>query len=400
MTELGQTEGGVVTGEVQRTRALRPLAASTYLLRNASKTIPLTGVIMLAVLLVAGIIAMIDSIPYSIRTIYSYSELMLGLGPRGDMSLTPKLVKTVREESPVPLDKVVLCRASSAMVRSIVGKWPFVVLGFEQDVMPYYLERMGSKSLQGRLPRPGAPEAVISEPVARNRNLKLGDALLGPEDNDNYSPQEVKVVGIAQTDRWVMFTNVEYQRMNHFPPIDVALVFAKNLRDQRKLDKWAEERFKGDRAQIFAYHQIEEQTEEMFGTLYKILNIVIGTLVLVITFMMGMLMNIYQSQRLIEFGLLQAIGYTRKQLLRRVWLESFAVIVAGWILGVLLAYGMLTVVDRVLMEPNAFALDTFDPVAYAYTVPLPFAILIVALMTVVLRFRKFDPVSVVERRLV
>lgn len=381
-------------------RHLRPLAPSTYLLRNAGKSIPLTGVIMLAVLLVAGIISMINSIPYSIKTIYSYSQEMLGLGPRGDETLTARLVKIVRTESPVPIERVMICRASSAMVRSIVGKWPFVVVGLEQKDMPYYLERMGSTGLTGRLPKPGEPAAVVSEPVARNRNLKIGSDLQKPKDNDNYSPFPVKVVGIAKTSRWIMFTNVEYQRMNHFPNIDFALVFAHNLSDQRKLDAWALERFKGDRAQVLAYQQVDKDSKEMFATLYKILNVVIGTLVLVITFMMGMLMNIYQSQRLVEFGLLQAIGYTKKQLLTRVIIESAAVIVAGWVFGVLLAYGMLQIVDRTLMRPNAFALNTLDPVAYGYTIPLPFAILVVAMLTVFLRFRKFDPVSVVERRLV
>jgi putative ABC transport system permease protein/lipoprotein-releasing system permease protein len=52
------------------------------------------------------------------------------------------------------------------------------------------------------------------------------------------------------------------------------------------------------------------------------------------------------------------------------------------------------------MEPRAFYLDVFDPQAYLYTIPIPTAILIVAVATVVLRFRKFDPVGVVERRLV
>ena len=39
----------------------KPLALSTYLLRNAGKTVPLTFVIVLAVMLVGGIIAMINS---------------------------------------------------------------------------------------------------------------------------------------------------------------------------------------------------------------------------------------------------------------------------------------------------------------------------------------------------
>jgi putative ABC transport system permease protein/lipoprotein-releasing system permease protein len=52
------------------------------------------------------------------------------------------------------------------------------------------------------------------------------------------------------------------------------------------------------------------------------------------------------------------------------------------------------------MDPQAFALDISDPVAIAYTVPIPVAILIVAVGTIWLRFKNFDPVAVVERRIV
>ena len=69
----------------------RPLAPSTFLLRNLRQTIPLTGVIVLAVLLVGGIVSMIDSIPLSIRTIYNYSRHSLGISPRGDPGLTAQM---------------------------------------------------------------------------------------------------------------------------------------------------------------------------------------------------------------------------------------------------------------------------------------------------------------------
>lgn len=391
---------GEKSAKSARKRIRPPLAPSTYLVRNAGKTIPLTSVIMLAVLLVAGIISMINSIPYSIRTIYLYSKESLGITPRGDPTLTPSLVAEVRDNCPIPIGRLVICRGTSSEVKSIVGKWPFLVLGLAQTDVDFYLQRQGVTHLEGRKPKPGAAEAIISEPVARNLKLKIGDAVQGPEIDGSYSPNKVKVVGIATTDRWLMVGDIEYQRQNHFPPVDVAMVFAKDPERQNELDQWAVKRFKGRRAQLYAYFQIEKNTEEMFATLYQVLNLVISILVLVITFMMGMLMNIYQSQRLVEFGLLQAIGYTKRQLLKRVIIEAIAVVVVGWILGLFLAYGLLNVVKRVLMDPNAFALNTLDRAAYAYTVPIPFAILLVAIATVVYRFRKFDPVGVVERRLV
>ncbi|MEZ0327032.1 MAG: ABC transporter permease [Fimbriimonas sp.] len=379
---------------------MRPLAPTTYLVRNAGKTIPLIGVIVLAVLLVCGIISLINSIPLSIRVIYLYNKEFLGISPRGDPTQTLKIVEEIKKESPVPVERAIICRATSNQVRSIVGKWPFVVIGLEQKDMDWYMKRQLSNGIQGRLPIPGSPEAVISGPVAKNLNLKIGSVLLSPESNESYSQKHVKVVGIADTDRWLMFTSVEYLRKYHFPPIDLAMILAKDVQQQTKLDAWAERHFKGRRVQVWTYQQIEKNTREMFATLYQILNVVIGTLALVITIMMGMLMNIYQSQRLVEFGLLQAIGYTKKQLLRRVLVESVLVVIAGWMIGMVLGYGLLILAQKLMMEPKSFALDPADPTAFAYTIPIPFAILVVAIATVVLRFRSFDPVGIVERRLV
>lgn len=376
-----------------------PLAPATYLARNAGKTIPLVAVVMFAVMLIMGIVGMINSIPYSIRDIYRYSQQSVAVSPRGDPSMTPKMIEQIKK-SPIPIERLILCRASGSQVRSIVGKWPFVMLGMTTADMKYYLKRLDAEDISGRLPAEDKPEALISEPVARNLNLKLGSIIQGPETQESYSPQNVKVVGIANTDQWLMINGFDYQAANHFPPLDNVLVFAPTLPEQGKMDVWVREQFKGERAQVFAYYILEKQTNEMFSILYRILDVVIGTLVLVITFMMGMLMNIYQSQRLVEFGLLQAIGFTKQGLLKRVLAETTIVLVLGWGLGVGMALLMLQVAKATLMDPNAFALDTFDIVAFRYTLPIPLAIGIVACFTVAARFRKFDPVGVVERRLV
>lgn len=389
-----------MTYQAAKTKRARPLAPVVYLLRNKGKTLPLIAVISLAVMLIMGIVSIINSIPLSIRTIYDYSRYSLGISPRGDPTMTPRILKEIRAHCPEPVDKIIICRASGAQVHSVVGKWPFVVLGMNRSDMLYFLKRLHGEKIEGRLPEPGMPEALISAPVAVNLHLRLGSVLLGPETQDAYSPQHVKVVGIAQTDEWLMFNDIEYQRENHFPPIDNVMVFADNEVSQSKIDHWAEQQFKGERAQVFAYHRLNSETNDSFNILYRILDVVIGLLVLVIAFMMGMLMNIYQSQRLVEFGLLQAIGYTKRQLLRRVFTETGWVLVVGWLAGIVLAIALLNVVKAVLMDPHAFSLATVDAIAIRYTVPVPVAIAVIAAFTVWSRFRKFDPVGVVERRLI
>jgi ABC-type lipoprotein release transport system permease subunit len=381
-------------------RYVHPLSPTIFLRRNAGKTVPLIAVISLAVMLVQSIIALINSIPLSIQTIYRYTDRFLGVSPRLDPTLTPKLVKILTTNPPVEVERVLLCRISGAQVKSIVGKWPFAVLGLEKDDLDYYLKRQSCGALIGRRPIDGKPEMMISTPVAKNLHVKIGDILLKPDDTDNFSRQPVKVVGIISSDRWLMVATKQYFAETQPIPIDFALVCTKDLSKQATYDKWAAKKMKGKFAQLINYSEIEKQSREMFEVLYKIIDAVIGILVLVISIMMGMLMNIYQSQRLVEFGLLQAIGHTKRQLFKRVLIESVIVIIGGWFCGLIIARGLLLFLKAKLMDPQGFALDIADPMAISYTGPVPIAILLIAFATIWLRFRKFDPVAVVERRIV
>lgn len=380
--------------------ARTPLGASTYLFRNATKTLPLIGVIVLAVMLVAGIVSLINSIPLSIRTIYQYSRHYVGVTPRGDAEMTQKNVEILKSESPVELDRMILLRGGEVEVKSIVGPWPFVILALKDEDMSYYLKQMKVEKLDGRVPKSDAPEALISEPVARNLGLKLGDILMSPENSEAYSPQDVRIVGIAQTSEWLGLMGYEYHTLNHFPPIDSVIAFAKNRDEQKQLDAWALKRFNGQRARVFAYSDLERQANSMFSILYQILNVVISMLVIVITVMMGMLINIFLGQRVQEFGLLQALGYPKSSILWRVISETSLVVAGGWALGLCAAYGTLNLVKQQLMEPRAFALDVLDRTAYLYTIPIPIAIFAVSVLAVVTKFNRYDPVGIVERRLV
>lgn len=375
-----------------------PLAPWVFPSRNAGRSLPLMLVIVLAVLLISGIVAVMNSIPLSVKNVYGYSRFLTGVTPRGDMEFFPKLLEHF-ENCPIPIERKIIARTAIFNIKSIVGPWPFVLHGVRNQDAEYMIRKIGFRSLDGRMPELGKPEAVISEKVARNLNLTLGDILLKPEDEKNYSPYEVRIVGILKGDEWFAFTSYEYLKANHFPPVDVLILFAPNQRDQRALDSWAEESLKSKRALVFAFPTLERDTADSFRILFKILNIVIALLVTVITIMMGMLINIYLGQRIVEFGLLQAIGFTQKRLIRRAIFEASLVVMIGWLLGVLCAATLLSIIRAGIMDPRGFYINPLDPSAYLYSLPVPIAILLAAALTVWWRFRKFDPISVIERRI-
>lgn len=355
---------------------------------------------MLSVMLICGIVSLVNSIPFSIKTIYSHSKVYLGVTGRGDPKQVPELKKMIIEETPYTLEAISEIRGTDIVVKSIVGEWPFVILGLKPDDMKLLMSRSSVTRVDGRYPKPNEAAVIISEPVARNLDLKIGSVLLKPSDQDFYSPYEVKVVGIAQSTEWFAYIPYEYLAKNHFPPIDALIVLTKNPADQPKLDAWVTKRVEGLNARTFSYAEIEESANTMFSILYKILNVIIATLVLVITLMMSLLMNIYLSQRIQEFGLLQALGYTRGSILKRVFTETGILVLFGWVAGLGLAYLLLNLVRAQLLYPQAFAMAQFDRTAYLSTIPVPVAIFAMSILTILAKFRRFDPVSIVERRLI
>ncbi len=339
-----------------------------------------------------------NSIPYSVKTVYGYSKHLTGVTPRGDSSYFPTLSKHF-EKSPIPIERKITARTMVFNINSIVGPWPFVMHGLKPDDAKYLQQKIGFTKLSGRIPLAGKPEAVVSAPVANNLSLKIGDTLLNPNNDKNYSPFPVKVVGILEGGSWFAFTSYEYLAQNHFPPIDVMILCCKDLRTQRQLDAWTTSSLQGERALTFTYPQLEKDTEATFVTLFKILNFVIGLLVIVITIMMGMLINIYLGQRITEFGLLQAIGHTKSKLTKRTMIESAIVVIIGWLLGVLFSIVMLKLVQLSFFDPRGYYINPFDPISYLYTFPVPIAILVVSAFTVSQKFKHFDPISVIERRI-
>ena len=135
----GPESSGRGGGTVKRSGPLSPWA---FVVRNPGKSIPIILVIMLAVLLIAGIVAIMNSIPLSIQTVYGYSRYITGATPRGDMSFFPDL-KRHFDQSPLPIERKFTCRTLVFNIRSIVGPWPFVLYGMHGEDIEYVAGKIG-----------------------------------------------------------------------------------------------------------------------------------------------------------------------------------------------------------------------------------------------------------------
>lgn len=398
MNTTAEATTTVSRAPVRARSRLHPLSPVLYLWRNPAQTVPLGAVIVMSVLLIAGIVAMLNSIPHAIRTVYGYSKAFAVVWPRADRDDT-RQIRAALETAP-DLGRLSTVRITMMRVKTIVGQWPFVIYGLEQKDIEPLLERMRLRLAEGRFPKPGAPEIVVSRAVAHNKGYRLGQIALRPDNRDEYAPEPTKVVGILDGPEWFAFSSTEFIKANFFPDTTAFILMADEAKNQPRLDSWVLERMEGTRGRVFSYAELNREAERDLATLYLILNIVIAALVTVLASMMGLLANIHFTQRIVEFGLLQAIGHTRRSLLVRTMLETVLVVIGAWILGILFAHLGLDIVKRTVMEPKGYPMSPAGWETYRYTLSVPVAVALFGLATVWWRFRRFDPVAIVERRLV
>ncbi len=375
-----------------------PLSPNLYFRRNLGKTLPMAFVIVLAVTLVSSVVTIVQSIDLTVYTLYGYNRYLTGITPRNALRIDPSEIDKVRA---LP-ELGVLCPTHSyqTMVKTIFGKMVLPIFGVDPANRDLLLQRCGIRIAKGHLPGEGEAEAAISDDVARNLGIHLGDILCQPSSEDSYAPIPIRLVGILHGPVWLGLTSKAL--VDTYSPLTFEgfLAFAPTARqsDQRKLDAAVDRVVDKAKARVWKFAGLVREIRSALSNLYLILNIVVAIIVFAISFVSGLLSNIYFTQRLPEIATLSAIGYSRGFLLRRALSETALLCVFGWGLGGVFTIALLTTIRAAILTPRGLLLDPFDMRAFAFTLPLPITITLFALVTIGLRLAAFDPVSIIERR--
>ncbi len=384
-----------------------PLSALTFFLRNPSKVLPMGGVIVLSVFLICAIATIANSIGLTVRTIYRYTEFFTYVVPQRTTLVVADDQRAKVKADP-RVDRAIEGSIFFINIKTVIGRLPFVVLGVAESDRDYLAGRMGSTLLPGgRWPAEGMPECVLSEPIAENKHLKVGDIVASPTDEGGIAgaPMPVKLVGILKGPVWVAFCDKSFCDSTFLATPRCILYTGKSPQDLDAINR-AMMPLKNKRAgkldpskvNVLSRENLLAEVEDSLSTMYLILEVVSFTVIFVIALMSGMLSNIYFTQRVPEFGVLAALGYGRWQLIRRILAETTLLTVIGWILGALMSFALLTYLKDAVFRTRGLFIDPLDWFAMQHTIPIPIAITLFSVATVTVRLLRLDPVSIIERR--
>jgi ABC-type lipoprotein release transport system permease subunit len=326
-------------------------------------------------------------------------------------SLDPAVVAAVKAQPAV--ERVIPFAPRSHMLSVAIPPFlgaeasPFGI--YAQD-MAYLVELYGLELKEGRLPRPGTNEMVIPESLARNRDLEIGD-LIGDPAQPAYAgapslPVQFVITGIfarpaaADDENWWAFVSLEFLEEQSALPLPAVLPLIVVPQEGQKdaLDDWLEFELAGSDASVMTHRQQVARVRQ--GARNQMLAMVLleGVIAVVAALGLAVLNYVFVSQRQAEFGVLHALGYGRRQLVRRVLRETAFTTGLAWGLSAIVVLIGMFCLRFGLFAPLGLRFDLFKITPWLYTLPIPVAVLVVTACTTAWTLSKVDAVSIVERR--
>ncbi len=391
-------------------KLLPPLSPLTYYRRNLARSLPVGGAVTISVFLIAGIVTLFTSVDDSIQQNYGFLRHFSVLTGQVARDAPPALVAQVKREP--HLKKIIDSVPYPNTLKFIIGELPMPVYGVEPGVMPELIALTQNRIVEGRLPEPGQPELVISRFWANNLGTKLGDKVTASDEKFPTITEPQKVVGILDGGANLALADIDYV-VGALPDPNLVrpahLLIPDAPENLHGLNTHIQDFIKNPRghgltraqahsAQIFTHEDMVRRVRKGLGYFFNFLAISDGLVIGAVALLSGFLANIYFESRLAEFGLLSAFGFRRERLAGRLVIETGALVVVSWLVGLLLTWLVLWLLDVLYMAPRGLILANVNALAVLYTLPTPIIVGLASLGTVLRRLYKLDPIEIMERR--
>jgi len=386
-----------------KSSSARPLSSLTFYLRHRRR-----GVLMI---LSTALMVLVTAFP-----VFLLSAMMSAIGPHTEYlqyvsvvspihsELDPGVVSQIKSH-PTVARTIPAIRLGMQMILPPGGGTDVNVYGVSEADLPVLLESFGVHVQEGRLPRPRSNEIVLSAAIAANRDLHVGDVIGGETDNggalvvDNI-PAEMVVVGVLSPDRpWIGFASYEYLRSHELTSSrSPRLLIIPHQGQKQTLDGWLEGSVALTQARVTTHAMMEREYREMMtGTVltFAALEYMIAA---VAAIALATLNHIFFTQRREEFGILNAIGRSRRWLVLRTMKETGSVAGIAWVVGAVLCGIGLLGVQSFVYGPRGLTVDFFSLSPWLLTLPLPLTVIAASAGVVAWMLIRLDPVSIVERR--
>lgn len=260
----------------------------------------------------------------------------------------------------------------------------------------YFMKRHGLKLTKGRLPQ-NCNEIALNANVAKNRGKKVGDKIGDKVDKFDQLSGEYTVVGLLEGTDGISIGGYRYSNLGNISDTKLEQTGLLAFPKPGKLDAAgnALRSYASETVYVSTLSSIEKQIDHSIEAFHVLdLIAVLAVLVMVVCLVTSKYAQFYSRKT--EFGILHAMGYTRKEIIRRAAAEVTAANGVSLILGI--GIGLICSVFIVggLIGAQGGVSVIICTKALVLSVIPPIFTTLFTLIPVFRMLGKIDPITVIE----
>ncbi len=381
-------------------RVARPLSVWTYHLRNKRKTVPVIVVLALAIFGISISVVLAGALIKTTDLRIQQYQYLVGVSPnhqKGYTSINQRIQTAIRQNSHWRATYPAVMLATS--ISGVLGPTQMTVYAIDYASLEDILNDLELQVIEGRLPAEHEARGnwlILGRLVADARGLSIGDEIGRDLDEMEWLPHRFRVAAIVEGPVNLSFASLHYLVKESLYEQPQSLLAIPKPGEITSLSQDLVT-LEGEEVRVTTYEKEKTRRDEEFTQMSSIIltiNLVLG---FVFSLVVGLLNLLYYMQRLSELATLQAIGYGKRFLLRRVVLESLSLVFVSWLVGLTLAQLIFGFITLVFLGPGV-TLTAWDARTLLFTAPIPLMAGISGAITVGWSLARLDPIAIIDRK--
>ena len=255
---------------------------------------------------------------------------------------------------------------------------------------------------EGRLPEENSYELIMHEDMLKNKGLSVGDTFGSAVDEGEQIDGKYMITGAFSGDSYMAFGTKSY-RQKELEELGLDFqntTFGLLVTPKADLDtvNTMLDTMSHDEAAAMTLSYAQKTLKDNVSSIKFLMGVIVIVIAVSISAAVCIVLETTYNDRMEEFGILYAIGYKKSWLFRNIIAEIVVLVFISWILGLILSYGVLSLVAKSVFEPMGQMLSIVSIQSLLYTIIVMAVFVVVTILVTILKFAKKDLIAIIEMR--
>ena len=373
-----------------------------YYLSNKRRGISLIFVMALTVFSIYFVTSLVQSIFSTVEysNIACLNDFSFVYPVGGSSFLSDETVEKIQKDDSVKKAYPILLEYT--VINNIFGTTSGYAAFMEEADIKEIFNDYSLTVTEGRLPQENSYELIMHEDMLKNKGLSVGDTFGSAVDEGEQIDGKYTITGAFLGDSYMAFGTKSFkQKELEELGLDFKnTTFGLLVTPKTDLDAMNTmlDTMSHDEAAAMTLSYAQKTLKDNVSSIKFLMAVIVIVIAVSISAAVCIVLETIYNDRMEEFGILYAIGYKKSWLFRNIIAEFVVLVFISWILGLILSYGVLSLVAKSVFEPMGQMLSIVSIQSLLYTIIVMAVFVVVTILVTILKFAKKDLIAIIEMR--